>query len=723
MLKMNMLLRNSLIGFFVFTCFSSFYVKADEGMWLLNLVGQLNMNKMKSMGCTLSAEDIYTVNNSSLKDAIGSLDHGSCTAELISPNGLLLTNHHCGYDEIQSHSSVEHDYLTDGFWASNYEEELPNPGKTISFLVKIVDVTEIINNRLDTSMSENERDVRIKELSDSLVNKHIAGTHYEAEVNSFFGGNDFYLSVYETFMDVRFVGAPPSSIGKFGGDTDNWMWPRHTGDFSLFRVYAGPDGKPAEYSEDNVPYKSKHFLPISLDGYKKDDFAMVFGFPGSTDRYLTSWGVKQTMDIVNDTRVIVRSKKLEILKKYMDSKEEIKIQYASKYYQSSNYWKYSIGQNEGLEALNVVDKKEAIEDRLRSWIIESEERKGKYDVCLPLIENSYQQIEPYKMVYNYWTEAIWFGPDLPRFMNTARMLKRALEEGDEASVNEVVNIFREKSIKFYKDYNPDVEQELLAAMLKVFYNNVDPNYHPAILKTIEKKYKGDFSKYTKKLFKKSFFVDKQEFNEFLNDPSLKDLEKDMGFELVVSLIDLYGEIFSQMMPIQQNLDKGRRLFIAALRKMDKDKTFYPDANSTLRMTYGTVGDYEPADAVIYKHYTTLKGVMEKEDPQSDEFKVPKELKSLYRNNDYGKYGVNGEMRVCFTTNNDITGGNSGSPVINGKGELIGLAFDGNWEAMSGDIAFEPELQKCINVDIRYVLFIIDKFAGATNLINEMKILN
>ncbi len=718
-----MLLRNSLIGFFVFTCFSSFYVKADEGMWLLNLVGQLNMNKMKSMGCTLSAEDIYTVNNSSLKDAIGSLDHGSCTAELISPNGLLLTNHHCGYDEIQSHSSVEHDYLTDGFWASNYEEELPNPGKTISFLVKIVDVTEIINNRLDTSMSENERDVRIKELSDSLVNKHIAGTHYEAEVNSFFGGNDFYLSVYETFMDVRFVGAPPSSIGKFGGDTDNWMWPRHTGDFSLFRVYAGPDGKPAEYSEDNIPYKSKHFLPISLDGYKKDDFAMVFGFPGSTDRYLTSWGVKQTMDIVNDTRVIVRSKKLEILKKYMDSKEEIKIQYASKYYQSSNYWKYSIGQNEGLEALNVVDKKEAIEDRLRSWIIESEERKGKYDVCLPLIENSYQQIEPYKMVYNYWTEAIWFGPDLPRFMNTARMLKRALEEGDEASVNEVVNIFREKSIKFYKDYNPDVEQELLAAMLKVFYNNVDPNYHPAILKTIEKKYKGDFSKYTKKLFKKSFFVDKQEFNEFLNDPSLKDLEKDMGFELVVSLIDLYGEIFSQMMPIQQNLDKGRRLFIAALRKMDKDKTFYPDANSTLRMTYGTVGDYEPADAVIYKHYTTLKGVMEKEDPQSDEFKVPKELKSLYRNNDYGKYGVNGEMRVCFTTNNDITGGNSGSPVINGKGELIGLAFDGNWEAMSGDIAFEPELQKCINVDIRYVLFIIDKFAGATNLINEMKILN
>ncbi len=704
--------------FLAFSLLVSPMMKADEGMWLLLLLQKTNVKHMQSMGLKLSAEDLYSVNQASLKDAVVSLDHGSCTAELISAKGLLLTNHHCGYGEIQAHSSTKHDYLTDGFWAKKMSEELPNPGKTATFLVRVEDVTAQINALLTDSMTETARSAKIEELKSSIQQKAIGDTHYEASVESFFGGNEFYLFVYETFKDIRLVGAPPSSVGKYGGDTDNWMWPRHTGDFSMFRIYCAPDGTPAEYSEDNIPYAPKKFFPINIKGVKENDFAMVMGYPGSTDRYLSSWGVQQTMDITNDYRVKIRTKKLELMKIDMKTSDEIRIQYAAKYSQSSNYWKYSIGQNKGLKELGVVGQKQALEKRMQTWIMADPARTKKYGDVLALIEKSYKDGEPYSFVMNYWFEAIWQGAEFANFAYGSYNLYEMLRKEDNEDKQAEIEALRKEADEYFKDYNPATDQKVSTALFKMYYADVDPEFHLSVFKELNDT--NTMESYIDSIFQKSIFTDEVRFRTFLDNPDFELLKGDDGFLFMFSALGTYFGVMGQMDGIQKQSSKGKRLYIQALREMDKDKTFYPDANSTMRLTYGTVGGYQAGDKQF--HYATnLTEYIGKEDKNNDDFVVARKLKKLYRKKKYGQYGENGEMPICFITNNDITGGNSGSPVINGNGELIGVAFDGNWEAMSGDIAFEPTLQRCINVDIRFVLFIIEKYAGATNLIDEMEI--
>ncbi len=700
----------------------------DEGMWLPLLVQKLNIKKMQAMGLKLTAEDIYSVNNGSLKDAVIALDHGSCTGELVSPDGLFLTNHHCGYGEIQAHSSVEHDYLTDGFWAMSRDEELPNPGKTVSFLISITDVTDKINAVINDKMSEKERELAIQKLAEKLEDEAVKNSGkdwYEARVQPFFEGNQFYLFIYETFKDIRLVGAPPSSIGKYGADTDNWMWPRHTGDFSMFRIYCAPDGKPAEYSEENVPFHPRKYFPVSLKGEDKGDFAMVMGYPGSTTRYMTSWGVKNEMDVTNAIRIKLRGIKQDIMKKEMDANDKVRIQYASKYSRSTNYYKYSIGQNKGLKALNVIAKKQAEEADITNWINKKKSRKEKYGEALPLIKKSITALKESDIARNYWIEAFWLGPEIIK--TSLRGFYGIQQAGDK---EDALKEIKENQKDFFKDFYMPIDKQLFVAMCKTYKEDIPEKYYPSFFEDVNKNYSGDFSKYADYVYANSVFVNEEKFNKIIEKPDMKALSEDPGVSIANSVYALYQSIKAETEDLHYDLQKGRRLYLAAILEKDKDTPHYPDANSTMRLTYGTVGDYSPKDAVIYKHYTTLKGYMEKENvgaPKTDEFYVPQKLKDLYNKKDYGQYGIinskgEKEMRVCFTTNNDITGGNSGSPVINGNGELIGIAFDGNWEAMSGDIAFEPELQKCINVDIRFVLFVIDKYAGAKHLIKEMKII-
>jgi hypothetical protein len=699
-------------------------VKADEGMWLPALVEKLNINQMKQEGCKLNAEDIYSINHSSLKDAIVSLDHGSCTAELISAEGLLLTNHHCGFDEIQEHSSVDHDYLRDGFWAKTKEEELSNPNKSASFLISFEDVTDRIIPELNDEMTGDERSKKVRELS-SLIEKEAKGeTHYEARVQGLFNDNRYYLFVYETFRDIRLVGAPPQSMGKFGGDTDNWMWPRHTADFSMFRIYCGKDGKPAAYSKDNVPYKPKHHLPISLKGYKMDDFAMVMGYPGSTNRYKTSYGIEYTMNVTNPTRIKVREEKLRIMKDFMRTSQKARIMYASKYARSSNYYKYSIGQNEGLKNLNVLEKKKELENKFAQWVNADQARKDKYGEALSLIADSYKNIDD-NVASEYIIESMIRGPEMFYFAYRTRPIYDALK-ADKNSEHARLSSQKVKDglDEFFKDYDPATDQKIAAALFRIYQENVAPVYHPPFFRTVKAKYNNDFEKYTKELYAKSIFGTQERLVKFFDAPKAKILEKDPLFQVSLEIFRMYGMISDETSKTNDALARGNRLFLGGLMEMEADKTFYPDANSSMRLTYGTVGDYIPRDGVKYNYFTTLNGYIEKEIPGDEEFDVPAKLKQLFAAKDYGRYAdSDGSLHTCFLTNNDITGGNSGSPVINGNGELIGIAFDGNWEAMSGDLAFENQIQKCINVDIRFVLWTIDKMAGVQNLIDEMTIVN
>jgi len=709
----------------IMVSFFSFTAIADEGMWLPQLLQAMNEEDMQAHGLQLTAEDLYSVNNSSLKDAIVSLG-GFCTGEMISAEGLMLTNHHCGFDAIQTHSSVNNNYLKDGFWAMSREDELTNEGLTATFLVSIENVTERVLVELTDDMSEKERSAKIREISKTIVDEKTADTHYNARVKSFFGGNDFYILTYETFKDVRLVGAPPSSIGKFGGDTDNWMWPRHTGDFSLFRVYCAPDGTPAEYATDNVPYQPKHHLPIQLDGVDNGDYTMIFGFPGSTDRYLTSYGVQEALDITNPTTVEIRDEKLAIIKAGMNSSKKIKIQYAAKHAQTSNYWKYFIGQSKGLKRMKVYDKKVAIEDAFRVWVAEETSRIEKYGEALDLIESAYNTNRTIALNRTYLNEAVFMGSEIMYF---AFRMNRAIAQlpTDKKERTIAIRVLKKDANDYYKDYNSSVDQELFGAMLEMYYYNVPKTQHAPIFKKIENQLFGfkklDFDYYAKNVFTKSIFSTKEKFYAFLGNPTLSVVERDPAYKTLISIYNQYIEQISvKRSEVREKLNKGNRLFIAGLREMNPDKNFYPDANSTMRTTYGNVGDYSPGEAMHYEYYTTIDGIMQKEDATNEEFIVPEKLKELYEIGDYGQYGDReGNLRINFISNNDITGGNSGSPVINAWGELVGTAFDGNWEAMSGDIAFEKEIQRTISVDIRYTMFIIDKFAGATHLIDEMTI--
>ncbi|MBG0781055.1 MAG: S46 family peptidase [Bacteroidales bacterium] len=697
--------------------------KADEGMWIPMFIDRLNYEDMQKMGLQLTAEEIYSVNQGSLKDAVVIFGRG-CTGEIISDQGLLLTNHHCGYGSIQSVSTVENDYLSNGFWARSMEEEIPIPGLTVQFLIRMDDVTSRMLEGVTADMTEKERSKKLNENRRAIVEEATKDTHYNAVVKDYFEGNEFYLLTYETFKDIRLVGTPPEAIGKFGADTDNWMWPRHTGDFSIFRVYAGTDNKPAEYSADNTPFKPRHFLPVSIAGIEKGDFSMILGNPGSTDRYLTSWGVDLAVKESNPTIVKIREEKLRIMREGMDASEKTRLQYASKYAGTANYWKYFIGQTKGLKRLKVADKKRRIEADFHQWLSNNPAMNNKYGEALPLIENAYQTISEYNLARWYMMESVLRGPEILGFANRFNRLAELLAEKDtdETAIKQQTERLKSTVEEHFKNYNTGIDQNMLASMMRMYYNNVPANQQPEALKEIANKYKGNFESYAADIFKKSAFVSESSVNALLNSPKAKTILKDPAFDLVRAFIESYNQMMEKIADAYDDLDKGNRLFMAGLREMQPDKKFYPNANFSLRLTYGTVQDYYPADAVHYDYITTTKGILEKEDPTTWEFVVPDRLKEIIETKDYGPYAnKDGSMTVNMLTTHDITGGNSGSPVIDAKGRLIGLAFDGNWEAMSGDIAFEPELQRTISVDIRYVLLIIDKFAGAQNLIDEMVI--
>ena len=699
-----------------------FAAKADEGMWLLTMLEKMNMDRMQEMGLKLSAEDIYSINQSSIKDAVVNFG-GFCTGEIVSDQGLILTNHHCGEGAIHEVSTQENNYLKNGFWARSFEEEKPIEGLTVSFLVRMEDVSDRVNSALEDDMSGSERSRKIRQVTSQIEKEATEDNHYNARVKPFFSGNEFYLMVYETYKDVRLVGAPPKSIGNYGGDTDNWMWPRHTGDFSVFRVYAGPDGKPAEYSEENEPLKPDHHLPISLEGIKKGDFSMIMGFPGGTDRYMTSYGVKEAKNLVNPTRIEVREKILNIMEKAMNSSEELELKYSSKHSRVSNYYKYSIGQNEGLNRLDVIGDRQQLEERFREWAAENEQRREKYGNTLENIEEAYKNRKKYYKTVLYLNEALFGGYEIGRFASRLQGLYRVLKNNPDSTkaIEAEVSNIRERMKDFYKDYHAPTDRKLMTEMLEVFHENVPDDLQPDIFKRIEDFYDGSYQKYADMVFDNSMLVSMDRLNDFLDDPSLEALENDPAFAAAQSIQNKVRQMGGKFRSYDQKLSKGQRLFMQGLREMQPDKKFYPDANFTMRLTYGDVNDYYPRDAVHYDYYTTVEGIMQKEDPTNDEFIVPEKLKQLYRDKDYGPYGENGQMNVCFISDNDITGGNSGSPVMNDEGELIGIAFDGNWEAMTGDIQFEPKLQRTISVDIRYVLFVIDKFAGADRLIDEMTI--
>ena len=694
----------------------------DEGMWLPMFVERLNYVDMQKMGLKLTPQEIYDINNSSLKDAIVNLGN-FCTAEVVSEKGLLFTNHHCGYDAIQTHSSLENDYLTDGFWARSHEEELPNEGLFVSFLVKMDDVTKIVTDKLTPEMNESERNATISKIVADLKNEMSEDGKYTVSVKSFYNGNEFYRFVYEIFTDVRLVGAPPSSIGKYGGDTDNWMWPRHTGDFSIFRVYSGPDGKPAPYAKENIPLKPKHSLKISVDGVEREDFAMIWGYPGSTNRYMTSWGIQSTLNEVNPAIITVGGAILDIMKADMDRDDKVRIQYASNYAGLANFWKNKIGESRGLKRLNVYDKKKTIENELGKWINADEQRREQYGTIfqdLAEVQNALSEKDYNKKLW--YLSISFFGSQMMNFpMETQGIINILKADLKGADLQDQLAPFYAMSTEHFKDYNPATEQKIVAKILELYKRDIPANELPDIFNYIDKKFKGDVNRFAEKLFETSVLATQQNFEAFLAKPSLKTFEKDLAYKLTNSIYTAFRTQSMEAAPLNEKASRAERLFVDALRKSHPDKVYYPDANSTMRVTYGQVLDYYPADAIHYDYVTYIEGLMEKEDPTNEEFIVPERLKEIYLTKDYGKWAdKNGRMVVNFLSNNDITGGNSGSPVLNGNGDLIGIAFDGNWEAMSGDIAFEPELQRTISVDIRYVMLIIDKYANAQNLIEELQ---
>ncbi len=694
---------------------------AHEGMWMMNKLKQINEAEMQKLGFKLTAEDIYDINKSSLKDGIVRLGGGFCSGEMVSAEGLFLTNHHCGYDAVQGLSTVEKDYLTDGFWAMTREQELP-AGFAVSFLQRIDDVTEKVTSQLTADMTEEQRGAKIQEIAGQLIDESSKENGASVDFKAMFEGNEFYLFHYKTFRDVRLVGAPPSAIGKFGGDTDNWMWPRHTGDFTMFRVYTGPDGEPADYATTNVPYAPKWHFPISLQGVKEGDFAMVMGYPGSTDRFLSSHGVKLGLEEEFPNRVKIRRAKLDIYDEFMDADNAVRLKYASKHAQVSNYWKYFIGQSRGLKRLRVQAKKEAQEKELMSWVNADAGRKAKYGTILSDLESGYTERAKFERANVYMTEAA-FGSEAIilgfRLMGLKNQL--ATDPKDAAKVAAAVARVQATVDEFWKDYDPATDKKVTATMFRMFHQDVARDLQPPVMKTVETKYKGDFDQWAKAFFASSILTDKARMAAFLAKPTLKAMEKDLGIQAAEGCLNHYRNFLGPAIEVSQNdLDRGYRLMVAAMREKDPNKSWYPNANSTMRLTYGTVGSYVPGDGMFYKHVTTANGILEKEDNTNDEFIVPARQHELLVKKEYGRYAdENGELITCFISNNDITGGNSGSGVFNGNGELIGIAFDGNWEAMSGDIAFEPELQRTISVDIRYVLWTIDTFAGAGHLVKEM----
>ena len=699
-------------------------MRADEGMWLLQLMKQQNsIELMKKQGLKLEADDLYNPGGVSLKDAVG-IFGGGCTGEIISPEGLILTNHHCGYASIQQHSSVEHDYLTDGFWAKNRSEELPTPGLKFQFVDRIEDITDIVNQKIAAgevtevnAMTRPFLNKLAKELFEKSDLKDKKGI--EVQALPFYAGNKYYLFYKKVYTDVRMVAAPPSSIGKFGGETDNWMWPRHTGDFSIFRIYADANGDPAEYSASNVPLKTPKYLPISIKGLEEGDYAMIMGFPGSTSRYLTVSEVKERMEAQNQPRITIRGARLAVLKEVMAASDKTRIQYANKYAGSSNYWKNSIGMNKAIIDNDVLGTKAEQEKRFAEFA----KGKPEYEGVVEKIDAIVNQTMPLTTQYYYLMEAfsgaIEFGSPYMVMDN----LKKGLEEKNDSLINKSIEQLKEVFADIHnKDYDHEVDRKVAKAIFPVYAEIIPAEQRPAFYQTIEKEFKGDYNAYIDAMYDNSILANQANFDKFLKKPTVKAIEKDIATQYSHAKIEKMMALAKDLNSTSKELTLLHKAYIRGLGEMKEPVPSYPDANFTIRLTYGNVKSYNPRDAVYYKYYTTTDGILEKENPEDREFVVPAKLKELIQKKDFGRYALpNGDMPVCFLSTNDITGGNSGSPVLNANGELIGCAFDGNWESLSGDINFDNNLQRCINLDIRYVLFILEKLGGCEHLINEMTI--
>lgn len=699
---------------------------ADEGMWLPMLVGK-NIKEMQRMGFKLTADDIYSVNQSSLKDAIVQFG-GGCTAELISAEGLLITNHHCGFSQIQAHSSVDHDYLTNGFWAMNRQEELPNPGLTVRFLVRMEDVTALVLTGVTPEMKESDRQSKLSDNIRELSKKVEAeGVGYKAVVRPMYYGNEYYLFLYEEFSDVRLVGAPPVSIGKFGGDTDNWVWPRHTGDFSMFRIYADKDNKPAPYSASNVPYKPKKHLPISMKGIQEDDFTLVYGFPGRTQQFITSHAVEMLINQSNPHKINLRNTRLSIFNHYSEANDTIRIQYASKHARVANAWKKWIGETIGLRRLDAVAKKRELENMFTAWASKSPELQNKYGDLMPTFKRLYDELTPLSLIVDYRNEAV-YAVELVDF--ASRFDKVIAEAVKPNRDNEAFEIAKNKLVtyarRFYKDFNINVDVEVFAAMLKAYHEQIPAGYQPEFLGNLHQSCQGNWLQLAGEFYSQSVFADSVRVFTLLNDldsTSARHFQADNIYGVYAQFENQYiDKVESRYYQISDSLNILYRTYVGGLMRMQADKRFFPDANSTMRFTYGRVGGFEPKDGVVYSHYTTLDGIIEKSTQANvPDYVPPVKLIDLYQKKDFGQYAVNGTVPVAFIGTNHTTGGNSGSPVIDANGNLIGVNFDRCWESTMSDVMFDPNYCRNIALDIRYALFVIDKFAGAGHLLNEMSI--
>ena len=710
------------ILFFLFLSTLATFSFAREGMWVPTLLDKYTMEEMRQMGFRLTAEDLYSINRNSMKDAVVLFGSG-CTGELVSAGGLLLTNHHCGYGAIQKHSSLEHNYLADGFWARSAEEELPNPGLSVRFLVRMEDVTASVTEGTG-DLSDDEKTLKINENIRNIEKNASENNSYEAVVKPLFHGNQYFVYIYQVYKDVRLVGAPPSAIGKFGGDTDNWMWPRHTGDFSIFRVYAGENNEPAEFSPNNRPYRPKSFFPVSLGGVKPDDFILVFGFPGSTDRYLPSYAVDLIMKQSDPDRIKIREQKLRVLDKHMNKDAGVRLQYASKYAGTSNSWKRWQGEVKGLAQMNAVAGKRAFEDEFQKWFNQNDSLRAVYGDVLPQFEKLYAGLAPYERAHNYYTEIVMLGTDIMSLAAPFVRMESVLSGIDGKQASGFREQLRGKISDYFKNYDQSTDEEVFVQLMRLLKRDLDASFLPPGFHQLMESNQDEAL--LKKIYRKSVLADQNKLTGLvgkLDKKTIHRLLKDPVIALYSQLLTHYQRNVEVVYRgIRREIEAVQKQYMAGILEMNHGRAVYPDANLTLRVAYGQVEGYHPSDAVRYNHYTTLKGIMQKDDSDTDDYEVPQRLRELHDERDFGSYSDEaGELPVAFIASVHTTGGNSGSPALNANGELVGINFDRCWEGTMSDIMFDPDRCRNIMVDIRYVLFVIDKFAGAGYLLDEMNV--